>query len=124
MGIAKRIGAFVFGAFVPMSLVVGAVISKTQPQAYGVYATLTFDLTIVGFAAIWAWQLARNKQGWRTIFVGAWIAATAVTIAVVILRDHLSGEPLATTAGMSLFRAGLYVLSFRLLAFAFQGPQS
>jgi hypothetical protein len=120
MDIAKRIGAFLVAVVLPISVVIGAIMNRTEPQAYR-YAAWTLDVTALAFAVIWAWRLARGKQGWLTQSVGAWFAATLVMIVVIVLREDSTGllawnESIAVTVN-----SGLYALNFWLLAFAFEG---
>src|SRR5881396_1305055 len=118
--IAKRIGAFVFGVIVPLGVVVGAIMNRTEPQAYR-YAAWTLDATTLAFAAIWAWHLARGRQGWLAVSGGAWLAATVVMIVVIVLREDRPGLLISKLFIAAPINAGLYALSFQLLAFAFGG---
>ena len=118
--LAKRIGAFVFAVFWPAAIVVGSLTNTAPPQPR--YTAWTFDLTLLAFAAIWAWRLAHGKQGWSAIAGGAWLAASTAIIVVMLFRDDASGLVSWTVSIVSIIFAGLFALSFRLLAFAFRGP--
>jgi len=118
--LAKRIGAFVFGVFWPAAIVVGSLTNTAPPQPR--YTAWTFDLTILAFATIWAWRVAHGKQGWQAITLGAWLAASALIIVVMLFRDDTTGQLSWVVSMVSFVLAGLFALSFRLLAFAFRGP--
>jgi hypothetical protein len=118
--IVKRIGAFLLGVFLPVGMVVGSLTNTAPPQPR--YTAWTFDLTLLACAAIWAWRLAHGKQGWSAIARGAWLAASTAIIVVMLFRNDASGLLSWTVSIVSIIFAGLFALSFRLLAFAFRGP--
>jgi len=110
----------VLGVFLPVGIVVGSLTNTAPPQPR--YTVWTFDLTLLSFAAIWAWRLAHGKQGWSAIAGGAWLAASTAIVVVMLFRDDASGQLSWVVSIVSIVFAGLFALGFRLLAFAFRGP--